>query len=156
MSEPRRIQADDPDLPRVLDLIRRAFAFMDGRINPPSSLGRMSLEDAQTHARQHEVWAIGSPPVAAFFLTIENDHLYLGRLAVDQGHRGQGLARQLFALAETRARVHGLPCIHLSSRVELIENHVVFAAMGYEKSGDGTHEGFDRPTTDHFRKRISP
>jgi GNAT superfamily N-acetyltransferase len=152
MSNPRRILADDPDLPDVLALIRRAFAYMDARIAPPSSLGTMTLEDAKAHAGAHEIWAIGTPPVAACFLTIETARLYLGRLAVDDAHRGRGLARRLFALAERRARELALPCIELGSRVELTENHAVFRAMGFEKYAEGAHPGFDRPTTCWFRK----
>ena len=152
MESPRLILADDPGLPDVLALIRRSFAYMDARINPPSSLGKMTLVDAQAHALAHEIWAIGAPPVAACFLTIEERRLYLGRLAVDQTVRRQGLARKLFDLAETRARFCNLPCIELGSRVELTENHAIFRAMGFEIYAEDTHEGFDRPTTYWFRK----
>jgi ribosomal protein S18 acetylase RimI-like enzyme len=154
MESPRRILPDDPDLPAVIDLIRRSFAYMDARINPPSSLGKMTLEDARAHALAHEIWAIGAPPVAACFLTIEENRLYLGRLAVDHTVRRQGLARKLFDLAEMRARAMGLPCIELGSRVELTENHATFRALGFEKIGESSHEGFDRPTTLWFRKTL--
>lgn len=154
MESPRRISAEDPALPAVLALIRRSFAYMDARINPPSSLAKMSLADAQAHARTHEVWAIGDPPIAACFLTIEEKRLYLGRLAVDQMVRRQGLARRLFDLAERRARDLGLPCIELGSRVELVENHATFRALGFEKIGESSHDGFDHPTTFWFRKSL--
>jgi GNAT superfamily N-acetyltransferase len=154
MESPRRILADDPGLPDVLALIRRSFAYMDARINPPSSLGKMTLADAQAHALAHEIWAIGTPPVAACFLTIEENRLYLGRLAVDQSVRRQGLARRLFDLAEGRARDLGLPCIELGSRFELTENHATFVALGFAKIGESAHDGFDRPTTFWFRKTL--
>jgi len=37
--------------------------------------------------------------------------LYLGKLAVAESHRGQGLARQLVDLAASRARALGLPAL---------------------------------------------
>ncbi|MEO8529838.1 MAG: GNAT family N-acetyltransferase [Deltaproteobacteria bacterium] len=154
MDQPRRIYPDDPALPDVMALIRRAFAYMEARINPPSSMTKMTLDDARGHAKSHEIWAIGSPPIAACFLTIEPRRLYLGRLAVDESHRGQGLARRLFELAEQRAHVLNLPCIELGSRVELTENHAIFRKAGFEVYAEGTHDGFDRPTTLWFRKSL--
>lgn len=155
LPEPRRILADDPALSDVRDLILRAFAYMEGRINPPSSIIRMSLEDAKAHARDHEIWAIGTPPVAACFLTFEPERLYLGRLAVDQTHRRKGLAARLVALAEARAKAKGLSHIELGSRVELVENHRAFAALGFVRFAETANEGFDRPTTYWFRKTLS-
>ena len=152
---PRRIHPDDPDLPDVVALIRAAFAYMNGVIDPPSSLARMTIEDARAHAALHEVWAIGVPPVAACFLTFEPRRLYLGRLAVAHSERGKGYARRLFQLAEDRARAAGLNVIELGSRVELTQNHAIFRALGFEKYADGTHDGFERPTTYWFRKILS-
>jgi len=42
-------------------LLHLAFAYMDGRIDPPSSLHKLSPSDIVEHAKLHEVWAIGIP-----------------------------------------------------------------------------------------------
>ncbi len=149
---PRRITPENPDLGQVLRLIRQSFAYMDGRVDPPSSMHRLDLAAVNRQAETGEVWAIGDPVQACVFLTPQDGHLYLGKLAVDEGARGQGLARRLFELAEYRARALGLPEIILQSRVELTDNHAVFAAVGYEKVGETAHAGYDRPTSFTFRK----
>lgn len=47
MTEPRRPGPDDPCLAEVLALIRCSFAYMDGRIDPPSSMHRLTLSALQ-------------------------------------------------------------------------------------------------------------
>ena len=51
------ILATDPyDWPALLALIARAFAYMEGRIDPPSSLHRLT---PQGLAASGEVWVLG-------------------------------------------------------------------------------------------------
>ena len=99
MNAPRRLLADDPCLPEVLQLIRRSFAYMEGRIDPPSSMHRLTVAALQEQCRAGEIWAIGTPPLACIFLTPKEDCLHLGKLAVDRPQRRSGLgiplARQL-------------------------------------------------------------
>ena len=146
-------QCHEPyDWQALLGLIRTAFAYMDGRIDPPSSMLLLSPESIATQARTHEVWAIGTPPVACVFLTPKPGALYIGKLAVAVEHRGHGLARALIDLAETRARALGLPALELETRVELIENHATFRSLGFVETGRSAHPGFDRPTSITFRR----
>lgn len=141
----------DPfDWAGALALICRAFAEMDGRIDPPSSIHRYTEQDLQ----QGEFWVIGKPPVACVQLTPRSDVLYLGKLAVDPGYRRQGLARRLVDLAEARARALGLRAVELKARIELTENHATFRALGFEEVGRTNHPGFDRPTSITFRKNL--
>ncbi|RAP40445.1 GNAT family N-acetyltransferase [Rhodovulum viride] len=151
---PRRLAADDPALAGVLDLIRRSFASMDGRIDPPSSMHRLRLADIAGHCASGEVWAIGAPPFACVFLTPRPDRLYLGKLAVDPARRGEGHGRALVDLAETRARALGLPCLELQTRVELTENHRIFGALGFRPAGTSAHPGYDRPTSITMERAI--
>lgn len=51
LTAPVRRRADDPDLGSILDLLRAGFAYMDGRIDPPSSLHRMDVDDIRTHCK---------------------------------------------------------------------------------------------------------
>jgi GNAT superfamily N-acetyltransferase len=141
------------DWAALLRLIQTEFAFMHGRIDPPSSM--LSLTEA-TLAAMPEVWVAGSPPIACMVLTPKADVLYLGKLAIARAHRGTGLARQLVAVADRRARELGLACVELQTRIELVENHAIFAALGFVETARTAHKGYDRPTTLTFRKSTGP
>jgi GNAT superfamily N-acetyltransferase len=152
--ETRQLGPGDPALPAVLGLIRRAFAGMEGRIDPPSSMHRLTVEALGEAARTGELWVTGDPPVACVLLAVQGDALYLSKLAVDEALRGRGLARQLVELAGTRAAALGLAGLELNTRVELVENHAAFARLGFQKTGDFTHPGYHRPTSVLMRKVI--
>lgn len=146
--------AGDHDWVALLSLIREAFAFMDGRIDPPSSMHALTPASIADQARSGEVWVIGEPAVACLFLTPKPDALYLGKLAVAAAHRGRGLARRLVDHAESRARVLGLPVLELQTRVELVENQATFRAMGFVEVGRTAHPGYDRPTSITYRRPV--
>jgi ribosomal protein S18 acetylase RimI-like enzyme len=150
---PRRVQAPY-DWWGILALLRGAFAYMDGVIDPPSSLHRLTAEDIARQAERGEVWVIGAPPVACMFLTPKGDHLYLGKLAVAADQRGQGLARSLIETALRRAAALGLQGVELETRVELTANHATFRALGFVETGRNAHPGFDRPTSVTFRRAV--
>ncbi len=139
------------DGPAVLALLHRAFAGMEGRINPPSSLRGLTV---QQMFAMGEVWVIGAGPVGCVILTPRADALYLGKLAVDPLHQGRGLARGLITLAETRARALALQHLELQTRVELVENHRIFGRLGFIETGRSAHAGFDQATSITFRKKV--
>jgi GNAT superfamily N-acetyltransferase len=146
---------DPHDWAALLRLIREAFAGMEGRIDPPSSMHALTPEAVAEQARTGEIWVIGTPPVACLFLTPKPGALYLGKLAVLEGHRGHGLAQALVDRAESRARELGLPALELQTRVELTENHATFRALGFVETGRTAHPGFDRPTSITFRRPVA-
>ncbi|MDT8854547.1 GNAT family N-acetyltransferase [Paracoccaceae bacterium Fryx2] len=150
---PYRAQAPQ-DWGAVLRLIQIAFAGMEGRIDPPSSMHHLTVADIARQAEEAEVWLIGAKPVACVFLTPKPGMLHIGKLAVDAAHRGQGLARALIATAEARARALGLPLLELQSRVELLENHATFAALGFRQTGATAHPGYLRPTSLTFARPV--
>lgn len=139
----------------ILDLLHEAFAYMEGRIDPPSSLRDLTPETLTRQAQLGEIWIIGAP-VACVFLTPRPGALYVGKLAVSASHRGQGLARQLIDLAETRARALNLPALELQTRVELVENQATFRALRFVEVGRTTHEGHARPTSITYRRPVAP
>jgi len=154
--QPKRLSADD-DLSPVLALLNRAFAYMDGRIDPPSSLTRMTLDDLRSDAAGKELWVIigeDDAPLACVILTPKPDHLYIGKLAVDASARGQGLSRILINHAEDRARALGVKELQLQTRVELTDNHATFQRMGFTQIGATAHEGYDRPTSLTFARPV--
>jgi cob(I)alamin adenosyltransferase len=137
-------------------LIRRAFAEHEGVIDPPSSMHRMTGDDVARLATEGEVWGTGEPLAACVILQRRAGGLYAGRLAVDPGHRRRGLARALLRLAEERARALGLARVALGCRVELAANHALFRSEGFIETHREAHEGFDRPTSVWFEKRVAP
>ncbi len=146
----------DYDWAAVLRLIRDAFAYMEGRIDPPSSMHMLRADDIAESARNGEVWVIedAGAPVACMVLTPKSGRLYLGRLAVAAGYRGRGLSRRLVEKAEARATALGFEVLELQSRIELVENHAIFAAMGFRNTAETRHPGFDRATSLTFQKRV--
>lgn len=151
----RRLAPDD-DFAPVHALLTDAFAYMQGRIDPPSSLNAMTVQTLRDMAQTREIWVIGTPakPLACMVLAPRPDTLYLGKLATDPAHRGQGLARRLLAHAETRARALHLPSITLETRIELTENHATFTRLGFARTGETAHPGHDRPTSYTFVKQL--
>jgi predicted N-acetyltransferase YhbS len=147
--------ATDPALwPAILALLGDAFAYMKGRIDPPSSLRDMTQEALTEQAKKGEIWIIGPGPNACIFLTPKPQALYLGKLAVAPQHRHQGLARTLIDLAETRARALKLPMLELQTRVELTENHATFQAMGFFEIGRSAHPGYNQPTSITYQRLV--
>jgi GNAT superfamily N-acetyltransferase len=153
---PRRLEPGS-DFAPLLTFIRRAFAYMEGRIDPPSSILRMAETDMDRMARDGEVWVADESAdeiAASVILTPRVGHLYLGKLAVAERLRGQGIARQMVKLASSRARDLGLRELRLQTRVELAENHAAFMALGFHETGRSAHLGYDRPTTVDFAKGV--
>lgn len=149
------LRATDPyDWDAILQLIRQEFASMEGRIDPPSSMLSLTAEAIAMQARTGEVWVTGAPPVGCMILTVKPHALYLGKLAVAGTQRGKGLARALVETAVTRARAMGLPVVEVQTRIELVENHAAFRAMGFTEVGRSSHPGYDRVTTLTFRRAV--
>ncbi len=148
----RKLTKDDPALGEALDVMCAAFAGMEGRIDPPSSLHELTLEKLSETAQVAEVWVAGSPVAGTVILTPKGKVLYVGKLAVAEPRTGLG--RALMALAEERAVALGFEWLELESRVELVEVHAVFKALGFREIARTTHEGFLRPTGVLFRKKV--
>lgn len=137
------------DMSAVLDLILRAFDYMDGVIDPPSSAHRLTLDSLrQKAAEESGLLAFQDDRlVGCAFVRSEPGGAYLGKVAVDPGAQTRGIGRALLAAAEDVARAQGAPRLRLETRVELLRNHATFAAWGFRKSGESRHPGFDRTTT---------
>ncbi|ASY58835.1 GNAT family N-acetyltransferase [Sinorhizobium sp. CCBAU 05631] len=149
----------DPGFDRyeeLLALILKSFASMDGRIDPPSSAHALTVESLRQKSRDEVgfVVADGADLLGCVFLKPEPDCLYIGKLAIDPGHQGKGLGRQLLTAAEETARSLGLPALRLQTRIELTENHATFAAWGFVETGRSAHPGFTRPTSIEMRKML--
>lgn len=139
----------------LLATILRSFAYMDGVIDPPSSAHRLTAETLAQKARDEYLFLIGAPPLACAFFRAEPDALYIGKLAVDPAHQGAGFGRALMVEAEALARRLHLPRLRLETRIELTGNHAAFGRMGFVKTAEKAHPGFDRPTSITMEKPLA-
>ena len=77
------------------------------------------------------------------------------KLAVWPERQGQGTGHRLMQAAEDLARRSGLAALELETRIELTENHTTFAALGFVKTAELAHAGYDRPTYIRMQKRLA-
>ena len=152
--DPLRITADSTLIPSILKLIQSEFSYMEARISPQSSMHNLTVQAIKNQCVVGEVWAIGERPDACVFFKEKTDCFYLGKLAVASDIQGKGYARRLVQLAETRARAKGFSVLELETRIELLENHKTFQRLGFKKTSEGAHHGFDRTTYIVMRKTI--
>ncbi|EJC82011.1 acetyltransferase, N-acetylglutamate synthase [Rhizobium leguminosarum bv. trifolii WSM2297] len=142
----------------LLALILASFASMNGRIDPPSSALKLTAESLAEKARAEigHVAIDGGKLTGCLFLRPEADCLYVGKLAVLPEVQGKGLGKQLLAIAEQTAARLGLPALRLETRIELTDNHAVFAAWGFSRTAEKAHPGFARTTFVEMRKTLPP
>ncbi|MCZ3380347.1 MULTISPECIES: GNAT family N-acetyltransferase [Rhizobium] len=141
----------------LLDLILTSFAYMNGRIDPPSSALALTSETLKAKALSEIAYVAldGEQLVGCIFCRPEAESLYVGKLAVVPAAQGKGIGKQLLGLAETAARELGLKALRLETRIELTDNHATFAAWGFRKTAENRHAGFDRTTSIEMRKAIA-
>ncbi|MBY5334222.1 GNAT family N-acetyltransferase [Rhizobium leguminosarum] len=141
----------------LLALIVASFASMNDRIDPPSSALKLTAESLAEKARAEigHVAIDGEKLAGCLFLRPEADCLYVGKLAVLPEAQGKGLGRRLLAIAEEEAAALGLPALRLETRIELTDNHAVFAAWGFSRTAEKAHPGFARTTFVEMRKVLA-
>ena len=151
-----RLPADFEHWDDVLALILRAFASMEGVIDPPSSAHRLTVAGLREKATHETGFAAlqDSTIVGCVFVRERADDLYVGKLAVEPERQGQGIGKQLMLAAERLARDRGKAAIELETRIELTANHAVFARMGFRETQRTAHEGYSRPTSITMRKTL--
>jgi GNAT superfamily N-acetyltransferase len=139
-------------------LLRTCFAFMEGRIDPPSSLAAMTPESLRRKADAETLVTLWDAKTLAAcgFLKDTGRSVYLGKLAVHPEHRGRGLLRRILAEADAMARMLGRPVLELGTRVELTENHATFASLGFAEVARTAHPGHDRPTSVTMERSVPP
>lgn len=150
-----RAASPETDWTAVHALLAAAYAPMRGRIDPPSSLDRMTPGTLAEKAGRETVLLAFAPDLAGcVFLEARPRSLYINKLAVAPAAQGRGTGHALVQAAEAEARRHGLDALTLQTRIELTENHAAFAAMGFAKTAETCHPGFDRSTSITMEKRL--
>jgi len=144
------------DWQSLLSLLQSAFAYMHGRIDPPSSLDSMTADDLAKKARTETLILAteGGRLLGCAYAAVRSDCVYVGKIAVAADARQRGLARRLLAVADDVARQAGRDCLELQTRIELVENHRTFAALGFVKVAETAHAGYDRPTSITMRRPV--
>ena len=152
-----RIPADFVRWDEVLALIMRAFAFMDGVIDPPSSAHLLTADTLRDKARRETGFvALKSDRIVGCVFALERaDDLYVGKLAVAPDCQGLGIGRRLMRAVEDLALDRGKAALELQTRIELTANHAAFARLGFHEAERTAHEGYARPTSITMRKLIS-
>ncbi|MDK1492408.1 GNAT family N-acetyltransferase [Sinorhizobium sp. 7-81] len=140
----------------LLALILASFAYMDGRIDPPSSAHALTPETLRRKAEDEIAFVALAERglVGCVFCKPEPDCLYIGKLAVAPASQRKGVGRLLLASAEETARDLKLPALRLQTRIQLSENHATFSAWDFVETGRSAHPGFTRPTSIEMRKRL--
>jgi phosphinothricin acetyltransferase len=151
----RRLQPNDQALSEVLTLIRTSFAFMTGRIDPPSSMHQLIVQDLSDQAQASWILAMGDPVQACVVASPLPYALYLGKMAVDAILRGQGVGWLLVAACVEIAREMGHDQLELQVRIELVENQQAFAKMGFVKVSENYHPGYGCVTEISMQKILS-
>ena len=148
-------KGNDEGSGEILRLVQESFAYMDGRIDPPSSMHKMTVSDISGHCSSGEVWTLGDPVIACIFLTPKEDALYIGKLAVSKKERRKGIGRKLIDHANDRAVALNKSSLELYVRIELTENHLAFEKTGFKKISEASHPGYLKPTYIVMRKAVS-
>ena len=140
----------------LADLLQEAFKYMDGRIDPPSSLGTMVVADFTKKAQNETliVAQVDNQLIGCAFAAIRDDSVYLSKVAVLLAYRRQGVTRSLFEAADELARQMGKKFLELQTRIELTENHQAFGALGFIKVAETAHPGYNRTTSITMRRCV--
>ena len=141
----------------VLSLIMRAFAYMDGVIDPPSSAHLLTAETLREKSRQGTGFLalLNGRIVGCVFALERADDFYVGKLAVAPDMQGQGIGKRLMQAAEDLALSRGKGALVLQTRIELCANHAAFARLGFREIERTAHAGYNRPTSITMRKELS-
>ncbi|WP_276119556.1 GNAT family N-acetyltransferase [Pararhizobium qamdonense] len=145
------------DWEALLALILDSFAYMQPRIDPPSSALLLTLAGLKQKARVEKAYAAVENGIVLgciFCKPEPPDCLYIGKLAVAPDAQGRGAGQMLLQAAEAYAAECKQTCLRLETRIELVENHRIFAKWGFVRTAEGCHPGFTRPTFIEMRKTL--
>jgi predicted N-acetyltransferase YhbS len=127
-------------------------------LDPPSGAGRESLATVieALSAGGGAIAELEGRPVGCLRWRIdENGDFRVGRLAVRPDLQRCGIGRALMLWAEREARKRGFDGIVVGVRIPLVGNLAFYRSLGYEVTGEHSHDGYDRPTWLALRKRLS-
>ena len=147
---------DFSDWKGLYALLAECFSYMDGRIDPPSSLKQMTPASLEHKAATETLIIVTSDNilVGCAYLKLTDDSLYIGKLAVKPDFRRQGILRGIINIAENIAREGNKTSLELETRIELFENHQTFSRLGFVKTAETSHPGYERITGITMNKKL--
>jgi ribosomal protein S18 acetylase RimI-like enzyme len=142
----------------LLVLIQTTFAFMEDRIDPPSSMRLLTTATLAKKCKDETLFTVSDNNrlIGCAFAKEFEDYLYVGKVAIAQSHRGCGIGQRLIRACKSRAIECGKPTLEIQVRVELIENQHFFKKLGFVKSGETAHAGYTCPTSFTYRLNCKP
>ncbi|PCI87992.1 MAG: GNAT family N-acetyltransferase [Hyphomicrobiales bacterium] len=148
--------ADFTDWQELHKLLIECFAYMDELINPPSSLHQMTTDNLRKKAKKEILLVVYDDEtlIACAFFDIQKEQIYIGKVAVAQDRRGQGIANKIFKIADNLAHENNKGWLQLKTRIELVDNHKAFERIGFITTAQNSHAGYTRPTYITMRKKL--
>ncbi|OKH88821.1 N-acetyltransferase [Thalassospira sp. TSL5-1] len=156
------LSPDISDFDRLVAILKDAFAFQDGIVNPPSSVTRVDTAELQWRFDRDTVLVArdmnsGGSIIGQVWIEQTPEDAYLYKLSVDKAAHGQGIGRALVQAALDHVARHStIAKARLNVRKELDGNIAFFQRCGFAITGNGTHEGFDQPTFFIMTRDIPP
>ena len=116
----------------------------------------MTPETLQFNAEEETLVIVlaDSALIGCGYLKETVDSIYLGKLAVQAAYRKRGVLTKIVNIAVDVARRQSKPCLSLETRIELTENHRTFEALGFVKTAENSHFGYNRPTRITMTRRL--
>jgi GNAT superfamily N-acetyltransferase len=143
---------------KLLELLHAAFAYQNARIDPPSSLYKLDAQSLCQKAGEENLFLAfeGEELIGCAFARMKPASVYVGKVAVWPARQGQGIGRLLMHAVENFAQSTGKPILELDTRIELVENHKTFSALGFVKVAEYSHPGYTRTTSITMQKALVP
>ena len=144
MIEVRFANQDEAQIIRQITL--NAFESSRTLLNPPAGALLQTLEDIQDAIAKNEsvVALLDGEPVGVCRMTIFDDHVYCGRLAVLPSMQGKGVGTAILNFLEDEARKRNLPEVRLATREVMTSNVAYYQKLGYRIIGrEKHHNGSD-------------
>jgi ribosomal protein S18 acetylase RimI-like enzyme len=141
----------------VHQLTLDAFIEYKGVLEPPTGVLEETVADVERAMSEQEVaiaW-VEKAAVGAVRFTIEPDYLYAGRLAVLPAFRRMGIAAELMAFADDRARAHELTAVRVEVRSALPGNIAFFQRLGFIHLETRPHPRLPSATSEVLAKPVA-
>jgi ribosomal protein S18 acetylase RimI-like enzyme len=93
--------------------------------------------DYASEIEHYPAWVVESAGdiLGGLIMTFENGEASIANIAVDPGYQGNGIGGALMSFAESKAREHGFPELHLATHVLLDENLSLYRHLGWKETG---------------------
>lgn len=152
------MQVGPEDADAVAALVRAAFAEQSVRTDPPASALRLTGAAVRAHLAVGGGGAcsrVGGDLAGSILWGNRGNALCLSRLAVAPRYRRRGIANALLSQAEMMAREAGCARLLLETRLVLLDNRRLFAALGFREVSEHAHPGYAQPTFVLMEKPLS-